>query len=108
MDWQTLVSRRAKKDKPSQGGWNAFLTSWVAAAILNPISAAGFNTDCEKSWFGWPCDEEVEKLREDFATETDGAKQKALAKPLPVSPMAIGTQAHDRQWHRKSEKQTHE
>src|SRR3546814_17450335 len=76
MDWQTLVSRRAKKDKPSQGGWNAFLTSWVAADILNPISAAGFNTDCEKSWFGWPCDEEMEKLREAFATENDGAKQK--------------------------------
>ena len=25
MDWQTLVARRAKKDPPSAGGWNAFL-----------------------------------------------------------------------------------
>jgi peptide/nickel transport system substrate-binding protein len=24
MDWQTLVSRRAKKEPPSAGGWNAF------------------------------------------------------------------------------------
>src|SRR5499426_222485 len=30
MDWQTLVTRRAKKDPPTAGGWNAFLTSWVA------------------------------------------------------------------------------
>ena len=34
MDWQTLVARRAKKDPPTAGGWNAFLTSWVAADIL--------------------------------------------------------------------------
>ena len=38
MDWQTLVSRRAKKDPPAQGGWNAFLTGWVAADMLNPLS----------------------------------------------------------------------
>ena len=37
MDWQTLVARRAKKDPPAQGGWHAFLTSWVAADILNPV-----------------------------------------------------------------------
>jgi peptide/nickel transport system substrate-binding protein len=29
MDWQTLVSRRAKKDPPAQGGWNIFLTVWA-------------------------------------------------------------------------------
>ena len=39
MDWQTLVARRAKKDPPNAGGWNAFLTSWVAADILNPVMA---------------------------------------------------------------------
>ena len=36
MDWQTLVARRSKKDPPNAGGWNAFLTSWVSADILNP------------------------------------------------------------------------
>src|SRR5690349_13653104 len=37
MDWQTLVARRAKKDPPAQGGWHAFLTSWVSIDITNPI-----------------------------------------------------------------------
>ena len=37
MDWQSVVARRAKKDAPSAGGWNAFLTSWVAADMLNPV-----------------------------------------------------------------------
>ena len=44
MDWQTLVARRAKKDPPAQGGWHAFLTSWVAADILNPVMARASST----------------------------------------------------------------
>ena len=40
MDWQTLVARRAKKDPPDAGGWNAFLTAWVAADVMNPVSTA--------------------------------------------------------------------
>ena len=40
MDWQTLVARRAKKDPPNAGGWNAFLTAWVAADVMNPVSTA--------------------------------------------------------------------
>src|SRR5207249_11285223 len=40
MDWQSVVARRAKKVPVSEGGWNAFMTSWVAADILNPVAAA--------------------------------------------------------------------
>ena len=64
MDWQTLVARRAKKDPPDKGGWNAFLTSWVAADILNPVMAGFFNAACDKAMFGWPCDETIEKMRD--------------------------------------------
>ena len=79
MDWQTLVGRRAKKDPPDKGGWNAFLTSWVAADILNPVMAGFFNSACDKAMFGWPCDETIEKMRDAFAKETDPAKQKQIA-----------------------------
>ena len=40
MDWQTLVSRRTKKDPPSAGGWHAFLTSWASVDILDPVAAS--------------------------------------------------------------------
>jgi peptide/nickel transport system substrate-binding protein len=79
MDWQTVVARRAKKDPPNAGGWNAFLTSWVSADILNPVMAGFFNAGCDKAMFGWPCDEQIEKLRDAFARETDPAKQKEIA-----------------------------
>ena len=89
MDWQTLVARRAKKDLPSAGGWNAFLTSWVTADVMNPVSTAYLNSSCEKALFGWPCDETMEKLRDQFARESDPAKQKVIAEAVQARNMEI-------------------
>ena len=79
MDWQTVVTRRAKKDPADKGGWSAFHTYAIAADILNPISANWMVADPDKAWFGWPNDPEMEKLRDAYARETDPAKSKALA-----------------------------
>jgi peptide/nickel transport system substrate-binding protein len=84
MDWQTLVSRRAKKDPLDKGGWSAFFTSWGSTDVLNPVSAAFLNASCDKATFGWPCDEALEKLRDAFAKETDPAKQKAIAEQVQL------------------------
>ena len=97
MDWQTLVARRAKKDPPDAGGWNAFLTSWVAADIAEPgARPASSNAACDKAMFGWPCDDEMEKLRDDFARETDPAKQKAIAEAVQVRDTEVTTHIHAR------------
>jgi len=82
MDWQTVVARRTKKDPPDKGGWNAMITSWAAADILNPVSTAFLNASCDKALFGWPCDEAIEKLRDQYAKEPDPAKQKQFALDL--------------------------
>jgi peptide/nickel transport system substrate-binding protein len=84
MDWQTLVTRRAKKDPPDKGGWGIFFTSWGAGDVLNPVSTAFLNASCDKATFGWPCDPELEKLRDAFAFETDPAKQKAIAEQVQL------------------------
>ena len=84
MDWQTLVSRRTKKDPPNAGGWSAFLTSWGGVDVLDPVSTNFLNASCEKATFGWPCDAEIERLRDAFAKETDPAKQKAIAEAVSV------------------------
>lgn len=84
MDWQSVVARRAKKDPPGAGGWHAFLTSWVSADVLNPVMTAFLNSSCEKALFGWPCDAEMEKLRDQYARETDPGKQKAIAEAVQV------------------------
>jgi peptide/nickel transport system substrate-binding protein len=99
MDWQTLVSRRAKKDPPNAGGWHAFLTSWVAADILNPVMTGFLNTGCDKAMFGWPCDEKMEALREEYARETDAEKQKAIVEQVQLRHAEIVTHIQLGQWY---------
>jgi peptide/nickel transport system substrate-binding protein len=99
MDWQTLVARRVKKDPPDKGGWHAFLTSWVAADILNPVMAGFFNASCDKAMFGWPCDQEMEKLRDQFARETSAAKQKTIAEAVQVRLTQFPTHIPLGQWY---------
>ncbi len=99
MDWQTLVARRAKKDPPNQGGWHAFLTNWVATDVLNPIMTSYLNAGCDKALFGWPCDAEIERLRDQFARETDPAKQKEIAEAIQVRNLEVTTHIHLGQWY---------
>jgi peptide/nickel transport system substrate-binding protein len=94
MDWQTLVTRRTKKDPPSAGGWHAFLTSWASVDILDPVATGFLNATCEKATFGWPCDAELERLRDAFAKEADPAKQKALAEAVQLRAVEYPTHLH--------------
>lgn len=91
MDWQTLVARRAKKDPPAQGGWNIFMTIWASVDGLNPISMQSVSAACDKAWFGWPCDAEIEKLKEAFARNGDEAQRKKLAEQIQVRAMQVVT-----------------
>lgn len=79
MDWPTLVTRRTKQDPVSQGGWNAFITSWGIADTMNPLFFAPLTGNGDKGWFGWTTDPELEKLKEEFVVTTDPAKRSALA-----------------------------
>src|SRR5256884_8467427 len=99
MDWQTLVARRTKKDPPGAGGWNAFLTGWVAADILNPVMMGFMNAGCDKAMFGWPCDKELESLRDQFAHETNPAKQKTIAENAQVRATQYPTHVPLGQWY---------
>ena len=93
MDWNSVVSRRAKKEPPAQGGWNIFCTAWVAPDIWNPLSNAAIGGAGEKSWFGWPTDPELEKLRDAFARATEEPKKKELAEAIQARAFEIGTHA---------------
>ena len=99
MDWQSVVARRAKKDPPTQGGWHAFITSCVSADVLNPIGTAFLNSSCDKALFGWPCDQEMEKLRDAFARASDPAQQKAIAEKVQLRFVEYPTHIHLGQWY---------
>jgi peptide/nickel transport system substrate-binding protein len=86
MDWQTLVSRRAKRE-----GWSIFITNSGAGLVMNPLSNSPLSGACDKAWFGWSCDAELEKLRDAFARAEDEAGRKAAAERLQVRAMEVGT-----------------
>jgi peptide/nickel transport system substrate-binding protein len=91
MDWQTLVARRAKKDPPGNGGWHIFMTTFPADNVANPVVNALLNAGCDNAWFGWPCDPDLEKLRDEFARANDEKQRKAIAEQVQVRAMQIGT-----------------
>ena len=60
MDWGTVVSRRAKKEPPAQGGWNIFITGTTVLTSSSPVTHTSIGMGCDKAWFGWPCDAKFE------------------------------------------------
>ncbi|MBL8343276.1 MAG: ABC transporter substrate-binding protein [Rubrivivax sp.] len=82
MDWGTVVSRRAKKEPPAQGGWNIFITGTTVLTSSSPVTHTSIGMGCDKAWFGWPCDQRFEDLRREWAFATDTATRKRLAVEL--------------------------
>ena len=82
MDWQTLVSRRTKKDPVAQGGWNIAMTAAAAVLLIDPVNNHYAEASGDRAQFGWPLDEEIEKLRVDFVRESDPKKQFEIAEQV--------------------------
>ena len=79
LDWSTLTSRRTVQDAPGPGsrGWHIFPTWWTGVPMASPITNAPLVSSCDKkNWFGWPCDEQTEKLRADFVAA--GSKEEQM------------------------------
>src|SRR3712207_7274430 len=51
----------------SQGGWNIFHTYAGGVAASSPVDHVAVSAACEQAWFGWPCDEQIQELRERWA-----------------------------------------
>jgi peptide/nickel transport system substrate-binding protein len=82
MDWGTLVSRRAEKKPPEEGGWHLFITWATFGDVLNPAVNLGIVGDCEGAWFGWYCSKRMEELRAEWVRTRDTAKQKQLIEEI--------------------------
>jgi peptide/nickel transport system substrate-binding protein len=90
MDWQTLVARRTKKDPVSQGGWNIVMTAASAVLLLDPVNNHYAEASGDRAQFGWPYDEEIEKLRAQFARESDPAKQREIVDKVQIRIISQG------------------
>lgn len=79
MDWSAVAARRARKEPPSQGGWNVLVTWWIASDVINPAVHAGISGAGRSAWFGWPENARMEELRLQWSRARDKDRQKELA-----------------------------
>ena len=82
MDWGALLSRRAVKKPPAEGGWNIFSTTVTGITFSDPIQFTGQAANGDKAWFGWPTNSLQETLREKWATAPTLAARQEVAKEL--------------------------
>ena len=98
MDCQTMAARFNRKDPPNAGGWNAVVLSWASIDAHDPLVAGLLNASCDKARPGWPCDQELEMLRDQYARETDPAKQKQIAEAIQVRAIQMTTHVILGEW----------
>ncbi len=56
-------------------------------------------TTCEKARAGWPCDAEMEKLRDRYALATSDAERKSVAEQVQRYALQIVTHVPLGEWH---------
>jgi peptide/nickel transport system substrate-binding protein len=106
-DWQTMTARlNGKKGSVAEGGWSAFTTSWQQLDITDPMQNAFLTATCEKARVGWPCDADMEKIRDRFARERDPTKRKAIAEEAQVHNTKVVTHVPGGEWFGASARRT--
>jgi peptide/nickel transport system substrate-binding protein len=84
MDWGTLITRRANREPPDKGGWNAFTTTWTGINFINPGNAPPLRGNGFGGWFGWPSDDKMEALREKWFEAASPAEEKAICEEIQL------------------------
>jgi len=84
MDWGTLVTRRAIKEPLDKGGWNIFATGWVGSDLIDPAENPTMRTNGEKGHFGWPSDDKIEELRNQWLKAATFDERKKIAQAIQL------------------------
>jgi peptide/nickel transport system substrate-binding protein len=78
-DWGTVVTRRASKKPPAEGGWNMFETGWTGSDLLDPAANVMLRANGDHAWFGWPTDDKLEALRAEWLKAGDLEQRQVIA-----------------------------
>src|SRR3954453_15926977 len=84
MDWGTVVQRRGSKEPLEKGGWSLFCTSFPALDYTSPLSAPGLRGNGGAAWYGWPTDQKIEDLRQQWIDAGDEDTRKKLAEAIQL------------------------
>ncbi len=84
MDWATVLTRRAKMDPVAAGGWSLFFTFSSGADLATPAAYLMMRGLGKASWFGWPTDPELERLRDAWFTAPGLPAQQTIARQIQL------------------------
>ena len=85
MDWSTVITRRNTREAPATNpaGWDLAFTLWGGITLASPVTNTPLVSTCDgKNLYGWPCDNEIERLRTAFLDATDHASQMRVIEAL--------------------------
>ena len=77
-DWSTMLARRARKEAPGQGGWNAVFVAFGGEDLTNPGGHPLLRGNGGDAWFGWPSSPRLETLRDAWFEAPDDAAQRRI------------------------------
>ncbi len=78
-DWASVVQRRANREAPARGGWNALFTFFSGLNFLNPGVHLMLRANGTAAWPGWPTSPRLEELRQAWFEAPDAEAQRRLA-----------------------------
>jgi peptide/nickel transport system substrate-binding protein len=98
LDWGTLSQRRNNKGPMDKGGWNLFITVATALDASTPLTNPYLATPCPNEVAGFPCDEELQRLRRSWWESTDEAERARLADQIQVRAYQVVPYINGGQW----------
>lgn len=98
LDWGTLSQRRNNKGPVDKGGWNLFITVATALDASTPLTNVYLATPCPNEIAGFPCDEELQRLRRSWWESADEAQRAKLADEIQVRAYQVVPYINGGQW----------
>ena len=82
MDFGSIMTRRVNQAPPANGGWNCVAQIWTVLNSSNPGNSLGLRANGRNAAFGWPTDDGLEALRQEWFDAPDLPAQLATAERI--------------------------
>lgn len=106
MDWSTLASRRNNTGDPAKdpkAAWDIFGTWLPGSFFKDPFNLALVTTgDPKTAWYGWPKDDEMERLRAAWIDAPDLQEQKKIIDQIQERYYQVAPQVYTGQFFQAS------
>ena len=81
-DWGTVLQRRANRNPPDQGGWNALVVLFGGIDLANPGQHPLLRANGAQAWFGWPTSPALEAMRDAWFAAGPIEMQQQIARSI--------------------------